>query len=221
MTKPIICYVTDRKALRAGDPHVALRECISTAIGCGADWVQIREMDLPAKELSVLVRHAVKIAGLAGTARAIVNDRLDVALASGAQGVHLGGSSAPARDVVRWCRNGSAPVGFQIGVSCHSLDEARDAETAGADYAFFGPVFDTPSKRKYGKPQGLANLERVCNTIGIPVIAIGGVDEANALNCLGAGASGIAAIRMFQRTANPKMLRDAITRIHGAREMRR
>jgi thiamine-phosphate pyrophosphorylase len=214
MTKPIICYVTDRKALVADNPAEALRESISKAIACGADWVQIREKDLPGGELSVLARHAVKIANLAGGARAIVNDRLDVALGSGAVGVHLGFHSAPARDVVRWCRSGKAPDGFQIGVSCHSLDQARGAEAAGANYIFFGPVFDTPSKKAYGLPQGLASLESVCRAIRIPVIAIGGVSESNAPSCLGAGAAGIAAIRMFQQKTEPQLLRETIARLH-------
>src|SRR5271163_4447945 len=114
MTKPIICYVTDRKALDAHNPPEALEQCISTAIGCGADWVQIREKDLHGRELSVLARYAVKIANLSRGARIFVNDRLDVALASAASGVHLGFHSPPARDVVRWCRGGNTPEGFQI-----------------------------------------------------------------------------------------------------------
>jgi thiamine-phosphate pyrophosphorylase len=220
MTKPIICYVTDRKALVAANPAEAFRESISAAIGCGADWVQIREKDLHARELSVLARYAVKIANLARRARIFVNDRLDVALASAAAGVHLGFHSPPARDVVRWCRGGEAPEGFQIGVSCHSLNEARDAEAAGVNYIFFGPVFETPSKKAYGLPQGLVSLESVCKAIRIPVIAIGGVDESSAPSCLGAGAAGIAAIRMFQQKADPQLLRDAIARLHESADTR-
>jgi len=211
MAKPIICYVTERRTLVADNPAKALCESVSTAIGCGADWVQIREKDLAAKDHSILARHTVEIAG---SARVIVNDRLDIALASDAGGVHLGFNSTPARDVVRWCHSGNAPEEFQVGVSCHSPDQAQDAEAVGANYIFFGPVFETPSKKAYGRPQGLENLERVCKAIRIPVIAIGGVDHTNALSCLRAGAAGIAAIRMFQQKTDPQLLRDTIARLH-------
>ena len=138
----------------------------------GADWVQIREKDLPGRELLELARNAVAAANERPAAKGVskprvyVNDRLDVALAAGAAGVHLGGESAPAGDVVRWCRNGNAPSGFEIGVSCHSVEDAREAERAGASYIFFGPVFDTPSKREFGAPQGAERLAEVCEAFG-------------------------------------------------------
>jgi thiamine-phosphate diphosphorylase len=131
-------------------------------------------------------------------ARVIVNDRLDVALAAGAAGVHLGGDSASVVDVARWCRAGNAPAGFLIGVSCHSIAEARQAEKGGADYVFFGPVFDTPSKRQFGSPQGIRQLADVCRALTIPVIAIGGINKDTAMECVRAGAAGVAAIRLFQ-----------------------
>ena len=146
--------------------------------------------------------------------RVIVNDRLDVALAAGAAGVHLGGESVPAREVVRWCRRRNAPAGFLIGVSCHSLEEAREAEDSGASYVFFGPVFETPSKKKFGPPQGIARLGEACRAVRIPVIAIGGVNEGNVAECLRAGAAGIAAIRMFQESSEAETLKRAIKRIH-------
>ncbi len=82
-------------------------------------------------------------------ARILVNDRLDVALAAGAAGVHLGGESAPAGEVVRWLRSGNAPADFLVGVSCHSLEEVLAAENTGASYAFFGPVFDSPGEKSF------------------------------------------------------------------------
>ena len=160
--------------------------------------MQIREKDLSARELLHLAQGAVQ----SGGARILVNDRLDVALAAGAAGVHLGRASLPAAEVVRWCRAGNAPQGFLIGVSCHSFEEVREAETAGADYAFFGPVFDTPSKRPFRAPQGIARLGEVCRAVGIPVLAIGGVEEENVVSCIRAGAAGVAAIRMFQESRN-------------------
>ena len=106
-------------------------ENIRGAVEAGVDWVQIREKDLPARELLELARQAVQVAaerreGNPRLARIIVNDRLDVALAAGAHGVHLGHESLEAGDAIRWCRAGNAPAGFAIGVSCNSLKEARE-----------------------------------------------------------------------------------------------
>jgi thiamine-phosphate pyrophosphorylase len=209
---PVICYVTDRKSLGAGRGSLLVREKIQWAMQAGADWVQIREKDLPGRELLELVRDATKSGGPQRSATdarkdqmnasVIVNDRLDVALAAGARGVHLGHESVNARDVVDWCRRGNAPAEFLVGVSCHSLEEAREAASAGASYIFFGPVFETPSKRGFGEPQGLERLAEISASVTIPVIAIGGVDEVNALACVRAGAAGIAAIRMFQEACD-------------------
>jgi thiamine-phosphate pyrophosphorylase len=210
--KPIVYYVTDRKALDAADPAGNVLAKIRAAMAAGVDWVQIRERDMPARELLGLTKAAGGIG--AGGARVIVNDRLDVALAAGAAGVHLGGESVPAREVVPWCREGNAPTGFLIGVSCHSLEEAREAEDSGASYVFFGPVFETPSKKKFGPPQGIARLGEACRAVRLPVIAIGGLNEGNVAECLRAGAAGIAAIRMFQESSEAETLKRAIKRIH-------
>jgi thiamine-phosphate pyrophosphorylase len=169
-------------------------------IAAGVDWIQIREKDLPARELFGLTTECVALAA-AGT-RILVNDRLDVALAAGAAGVHLGRESAPAREVKKWCRAGHAPPGFLVGVSCHSLNEALAAEADGADYIFFGPVFATPSKEAFGPPQDIARLAEVCRSVRIPALAIGGISPENAAECLRAGAAGIAAIRLFQQTTD-------------------
>jgi len=216
---PRVCYVTDRRTLSAADPCAAVRDAIAAAIQAGADWVQIREKDLPARELLALVRAAVAMSGpgrRADAARVMVNDRLDVALAAGAAGVHLGGESLALGDVVRWCRGGNAPAQFLAGVSCHNLEQARQAERAGASYIFFGPIFDTPSKREFGQPQGIALLEEVCRAIRLPVMAIGGVNEKNATACLRAGAAGIAAIRLFQESRDITALRQTLALLHGA-----
>ena len=174
---------------------------IRRAIAAGVDWVQVREKDLPARDLTALVRKAVAAAGGSAT-RILVNDRLDVALAAAAAGVHLGEESLPVDRVAQWCRAGNAPAGFVVGASCHSLAAAVEAERAGADYVFFGPVFETPAKLKSGPPQGLERLREVCRAVGVPVLAIGGVTLDNASACLAAGATGIAAIRLFQESAD-------------------
>jgi thiamine-phosphate diphosphorylase len=202
---------------------LVLRETIQWAIQAGVDWVQIREKDMPARELVDLVRDAVRagaaLASAGGTRdghlapRVVVNNRLDVALAAGAAGVHLGRESMNVRDVVKWCRSGNAPPEFMIGVSCHCIEEAREAESAGANYIFFGPVFETPSKRAFGEPQGMARLAEICASVGIRVIAIGGADEVNAQDCVRAGAAGIAAIRMFQQARDVRVLKSAVQKI--------
>ena len=210
--KPIVCYVTDREALGADDPAGNLITRIRAAVAAGVDWVQIRERDMPARELLALAKGAIDACD--AKARIIINDRLDVALAAGAAGVHLGGASVPAREVASWCREGNAPVEFLIGVSCHSLEEVREADAAGASYVFFGPVFETPSKKTFGSPQGVETLAELCGAVRIPVIAIGGVSEENAAECVRAGAAGIAAIRMFQEWREPETLKRAIARLH-------
>jgi thiamine-phosphate pyrophosphorylase len=195
---------------------------IQVAFSAGVDWIQVREKDLQGGQLLEVGRVAVDLAATHGkktesAPRIIINDRLDVALTSGAHGVHLGRESAPAHDVVRWCRAGNAPNGFVIGVSCHSIEEAREAENAKADYIFFGPVFETPSKLPFGAPQGIQTLSEVCRTVAIPVVAIGGVSQENAAACIRAGASGIAAIRMFQESPDSKAVAESVASIHDLR----
>ena len=202
--------MTDRKALPGDKSVPGLLDKIREAAAAGVDWVQIREKDLSARELFGLVGAAVTLASV----RVIVNDRLDVALAAGAAGVHLSHASAPARDVVGWCRAGNAPGDFLIGVSCHSLDGAQEAERAGASYTHSGPIYETPSKIPFGKPHGIEELAQVAKAVSIPVIAIGGVNESNATECVRAGAVGIAAIRMVQDASDAAALKQAIDAIH-------
>jgi thiamine-phosphate pyrophosphorylase len=221
--RPIICYVTDRKALTGDKSLPALLDVIRAAAAAGVDWVQIREKDLSARELFTLVKEAVALASVrpgsirARSIKVIVNDRLDVALAAGAAGVHLGHASAPAREVVRWCRAGNAPADFLVGVSCHSLEGAQEAESAGASYTYFGPIYETPSKIPFGKPHGIEELAQVANAVSTPVIAIGGINESNAAQCIRADAAGLAAIRMIQNAADATALKKAIDAIHGSR----
>ena len=128
--------------------------------------------------------------------RLLVNDRFDIARAAGADGVHLTSRSLPPSVVRSICDED-----FLIGASTHSLETALDARAEGADFVVFGPVFETESKRAFGEPQGLDKLREVTNALkGFPVLAIGGINLENVGDCFRAGASGIAAIRLFQTT---------------------
>lgn len=217
-TKPILCYVTDRTSLPhpvRNDPFSPLLSKIAAAITAGTDWIQIREKNLPANDLAQLLRAALastlfpEAAPPSGphdlrTHRTsiLINDRLDVALAGKADGVHLGADSLPVAEAKRLMHEFKKPSSeFMIGASCHSLTSAQAAESGGVDYIFFGPIFATPSKIALGEPQGLLRLREVCHSIQIPVLAIGGVTAQNAAQCLDFGASGIAAIRLFQESS--------------------
>lgn len=220
--KPILCYVTDRRNLQAAhqkDLLEPLLEKIELLAASGLDWIQLREKDLSGKQSASLTREALRrVAKQAsrphGARRILVNDRLDVALTEQAGGVHLGENSLPVQEVKRLLWAYPAPKtllpGFLVGVSCHSLQAAQTAAIAGADYIFFGPLFPTPSKAAFGLPQGLERLAEVCTSVTIPVLAIGGITLENAPSCFLAGASGIAAIRLFQDSADPARVVRAI-----------
>jgi thiamine-phosphate pyrophosphorylase len=154
----------------------------------GVDWVQVRDKDLPARELIAVVRVAMQRVG-----KVLVNSRADVALAAGAAGVHLPSGSIAASE---WRR--IVPAGFLIGVSCHSLEDVVQAEREGADYVVFGPVFDPLSKSSDLPARGVEELGRVARAVRIPVLALGGITWENAVECVAAGAAGVAGITLFR-----------------------
>lgn len=184
-------------------------ECVRRAVRWGVDFVQIREKDLDDRSLFDLTVRVVRIA--AGTpCRVLVNGRADVALAAGAQGVHL-----PAGGIDPVLLRPLLPPGFLMGVSTHSIREVRRASAAGADYLLFGPVFPTASKARYGPPLGLAFLRRACAVAAVPVIALGGMRLDLLPQVLESGASGIAGISMFQQDISR---RHARTGLEGPRD---
>ena len=199
--RPLLCYITDRKALPGEDPLPIIEQTVAA----GIDLIQIRERDLPVRKLLALVEGAVKRAG-AGTTRVLVNDHLDVAVAAGAAGVHLPAHGFPVDEVRR-----SYPE-LLIGASTHNPDELRRAADGGADFAVFGPVFETPSKKAYGPPLGLGKLAEAARAVNIPLLALGGVTLENAADCLRAGAAGLAAISLFQQSAD---LEETVTRLRA------
>ncbi|HLK03431.1 MAG TPA: thiamine phosphate synthase [Candidatus Acidoferrum sp.] len=204
----IVCYVTDRRSLPlavSSDAIPMLLRTITTVGSAGADWIQLREKDLSGGESFDLARAAIQsIRSRTPHTRILVNDRVDVALATGAGGVHLSenGFSVPdaRRLISRFEQDAGKTLDFLIGVSCHSLGSALGAARDGADYIYFSPIFHTPSKAFYGPPQGIDRLRQICRAVSIPVIAIGGITLENAASCYDAGARGVAAIRLFQES---------------------
>jgi thiamine-phosphate pyrophosphorylase len=202
----ILCYITDRSQFPG--PESARRRRllakIAEAARAGVDYIQLREKDLPTRELEQLARKAMEILFETRNSkletRLLINSRADVALAAGAHGVHLRSDDISPREVRRLCtlasRNSKLETrNFLVGVSCHTTAEVARAAAARASFAVFGPVFE---KQGATTPGGLELLRRACRR-HVPVLALGGVTLENACACLDAGAAGIAAIRLFQQ----------------------
>ena len=183
---------TTLKTSPDSDEFSKILQLIEAAVTAELSLIQIRE-----KQLTTCVLYELVVKGAAltrGTRTSLlVNDRVDVALTASADGVHLASESMSAADVRQLC-----PGEFLIGSSTHSLAEAKAARDGGADFVLFGPVFETESKKGFGPPQGLEKLKEVSSELGaLPVLAIGGVTVENSVECFHAGASGVAAIRLF------------------------
>ncbi len=176
--------ITDRNQT-LGRPLV---DVVKAALEGGVKAVQLREKDLSGKELFSLAKELRELTNRYD-AKLLINDRVDIALAVGADGVHMGRQSVSVQDA-RMAFS-SSPI---VGVSTHSLEEALQAESDGADFITFGPVYYTPSKASYGQPLGIENLKKVAKAVNIPVFALGGVKKDNVTEALSAGAYGVAMI---------------------------
>jgi thiamine-phosphate pyrophosphorylase len=217
-------YITGRKQFpgTAAEQRARLLAKIAEASRAGVDFIQLREKDLPARALEALAREAVGVvrenAGGKHT-RLLINSRVDVAIAAEADGVHLRGDDLAANEArVIFAKAGvRKPL---IGVSCHSVSQVRLAESHGADFAVFGPVFE----KSGASGQGLAALRAACGQVPapgveaavpagqMPVLALGGVTQDNAAACLQAGAAGVAAVRLFQENDIASILEDLKSR---------
>src|SRR3954467_7341279 len=208
----LLYYITDRTAFAADEPtrRRRLLDKIREAVRAGVDSIQLREKDLPTRDLESLASEAVRLVNQLKTENRdlrtalLINSRTDVAMAAGAHGVHLRSHDISPQEVrAMWEKSGAGAPARElssreplIGVSCHSTEEVSQAETRGATFAVFAPVFEKKGAPQ-SQPVGLTQLREACR-VNIRVLALGGVTLGNAKQCLEAGASGIAAIRLFQ-----------------------
>jgi len=198
----LLYYITDRTRFpgdEAARQHALLAR-ITDAARWGVDYIQLREKDLSIRDLESLAKRAAQAVRKTGsTTRLMINSRMDVAIVAGADGVHLrshgDSASSEARVIFAKCGN-QHPI---IACSCHKLEEVALAESHGADFAVFAPVFEKDNT----SVNGLAELRTICKreiaaSSRMPVLALGGVTLGNAASCIDAGAAGVAGIRLFQ-----------------------
>jgi len=198
-------YVITDETIAGGRSHADIAQ---RALGGGADVIQLRDKTCSSSELLRAAQELRTITRKSGTLF-IVNDRLDVAIACGADGIHLGQDDmrvSTARQL--------APPGFVIGVSVGTVEEALEAEREGADYLAFSPTFSTTSKEDAGPGLGLERLREIRHAVSLPLVAIGGINRQNVRDVIGAGADGIAVISAVvsqpDMTAAARELKDLV-----------
>lgn len=208
LTRPSIYLITDRQAFHRKSERLSEHQlwhaqfaALQLAAQAGCQFMQIREKDLAPRELREFTRTAISLVRPYGT-KVLINDRLDVALATGADGVHLRVNSLPVAEVRRY-----VAADFLVAASTHSLAQAQTAARGGADFIVCGPVYDTLSKREFGAPLGITAFAAICRTVSIPVFALGGIKLENFRAPLANGAAGIAAIGLF---TNPDTITETI-----------
>jgi len=219
LSRPIL-YLITRGATTEGTtpdaPEFArILNQISAAVAAGINLIQIREKQLTARVLFELVERASDLTRGTNT-RLLVNDRADVAVGAGADGVHLTTQSLDAATIRK-----TFGEEFLIGASTHSLEAAQSARRQGADLIVFGPVFETQSKKSFGPPVGLEKLADVAQELwDFPVLALGGISVTNAGDCLAAGAQGIAGITLFSDSKTLMLMTSTIVESAKARNVR-
>lgn len=190
---PIFMLITDRKQSR-----LPLINAVKLALKGGVNTIQLREKDLPTKDIYSM---ACELRAITHDLNAslIINDRVDIVLAANADGVHLGWQSMPVNRV-------RGLIGFErrIGISAHTLQEALQAQDSGADYITYGPVFKTPSKEGILEPTGTEAIRELKEKIKIPIIALGGINVDNAERVMASGADGIAVVSGILKSDNPE-----------------
>jgi thiamine-phosphate pyrophosphorylase len=198
--------VTDRRQTSGRD----LVQVVKEAVAGGVRAIQLREKDLETAELYRLAEWLLRVARDGGAAL-LINDRVDVAMALSADGVHLGRKSLPPKEV-----RDLVGAGMLIGVSCHGVEDVHEAVEAGADFAVLGPIYATPSKTSYGPPLSPAILSESRRSCPLPLLAIGGIKPARVPEVVSAGADGVAAISAILSAAEPgaaaRGMLDAVTR---------
>lgn len=203
----LLYYITDSRQLAPGE---RLLDKIAAAARAGVDYIQLREKHLCIRDLETLAREALAaLRAESTTTKLLINSRVDVALATGADGVHLTSydiNAADARAITSSRRE------FVVAVSCHGVAELQLAWSHGADFAVYGPVFEKAEPIASGNVElrGVEGLREACVAVRMPVLALGGVRTENARECMHAGAAGVAAIRMFQFDAG-----SAVARLRG------
>ena len=210
----MLCYITDRRQFpgNGADQERRLVAKIGECAAAGVDLVQLREKDLSSRDLATLAIKVVASLPSGSSTRLLINARTDVALACGAHGVHLPAGDLPASEVrALWDRSGRTQA--VIGVSTHTSEEVALAEAHGSDFAVFGPVFEKDGRKNV---EGLIKLRAACDrprraAAFMPVLALGGITMENAATCFAAGASGVAAIRLFQHNA----VEDVVSKLRG------
>ena len=211
MSRPILYYITDRAAFPGTESERRLRLLlkIAEATRAGIDFIQLREKDLSTRHLELLARDALQIvrdnARSGNPTRLLINSRTDVALAVDAHGVHLRSDDVTVSEARNIWRHAGRTGQMTLAVSCHSSDEVERAADERANFAVFAPVFE--KKDNAGQRAAGIDALRRASDAAIPVLALGGVTLANWRDCVEAGASGIAAIRLFQENEVAEVVR--------------
>lgn len=203
---PPLLVITDRRLARRG-----LEDTVAAALDGGARWVSLREKDLSFADRARLLTRLVE-RGHAHDAVVTVHEDIDAALEAGADGVHLPSRGDPA---AARRRLGATAL---IGVSAHSTETAAAAAAAGADYVTLSPIFMSASKPGYGPVLGLHTLATVTQRVRVPVIALGGIDATTAVDCLAAGAAGVAVMGGLMAAADPTAATNAIVEALATRQ---